>query len=134
MSHDDYENLYTRAALNPENEDEDDDAELAEPKRRRGRRRTRTRSPGFFVIPAAWVRELSYSEHPTTRTVAWSLLERAGNRYGGKAQYLPAWEAAQNGVSRRARSAALKELEDRGLVKLHYENGAPFSVVLKQMD
>ena len=84
MSHDDYENLYTRAALNPENEDEDDDAELAEPKRRRGRRRTRTRSPGFFVIPAAWVRELSYSEHPTTRTVAWSLLERAGNRYGAR--------------------------------------------------
>jgi hypothetical protein len=47
--HDDYENLYTRAALDPEN-DEDDEEEPSQG-RRRGRNKTRTRAPGFFIIP-----------------------------------------------------------------------------------
>jgi hypothetical protein len=130
--HDDYENLYTRAALDPEN-DEDDEEEPSQG-RRRGRNKTRTRAPGFFIIPAAWVCELGRTEHPATRTVAWSLLERASSQYRGARVYLPVWEAAHNGVSRRARAAALRELEKKGLVTLHHENGAPFSVVLLQMD
>jgi hypothetical protein len=130
MSHDDYEHLYARAALNLE-QDDDDEAGRG---RRRGRTKTRTRAFGFFIVPAAWVHELSHNEHPATRAVAWSLLERAGNDYKGGPVYLPVWESAHNGVSRRARADALRELEKKRLVRLHHKNGAPFSVVLLQMN
>jgi hypothetical protein len=90
------------------------------------------REPGFFVVPAAWAQALTRAKCRDTRNIAWGLLRKAGGGYRGEELYLPSWEAAQAGVPRDGRKAALKELEALGLIELRRRGrGVPFAIILR---
>jgi hypothetical protein len=114
--------------------DPEDDGPVRRGGRKTQRRRAGRREDGFFIVPVAWARVLTRARRAATRNAAWSLLERAGSAYDGQKIYWPEWEAAQVGVSRRARWGALHELEELGLIELHHVNGAPFAVVMRCLD
>jgi|SRR5271166_3862369 len=90
------------------------------------------REPGFFVVPAAWAKALDRAECRDTRNIAWGLLRKAGGAYRGEQLYLPTWTAAQAGVPRDGRKAALRELEALGLIELRRRGrGDPFAIILR---
>jgi hypothetical protein len=99
----------------------------------KARPRRSKRETGFVVIPVGWRDALRRCDSRDTRSVAWALLEEAGNNYRGEALHFTGEDARRVQVTRRGRMAALRELEGQGLIGLQVRQGCDATVILLRM-